>query len=62
MPHTVLEEDHPRIISSKFGEQTFDEIVIGWFSSKNVSGGLALRSIFFLILILFVLFFKNYKR
>jgi hypothetical protein len=23
----------------------FDEIVIGWFSSKNVSGGSALRSI-----------------
>jgi hypothetical protein len=23
--------------------QNFDEIVIGWFSSKNMSGGLALR-------------------
>ena len=38
------------------------KIVIGWFSSKNVSGGSALRSIFFLILILFVFYFKNYKR
>jgi hypothetical protein len=42
MPDTVLEEDHPRIISAKFGN--FDEIVIGWFSSKYVSGGSALRS------------------
>ena len=25
-------------------ELNFDEIVIGWFSSKNMSGGLALRS------------------
>jgi hypothetical protein len=40
MPDTNLEEDHPRIISAK----NFDEIVIGWFSSKNVSGGSALLS------------------
>jgi hypothetical protein len=25
-------------------EQNFDEIVIGWFFSKNMSGGSALRS------------------
>ena len=28
-------------------EQNFDEIVIGWFSSKNVSGGSTPRSFFF---------------
>jgi hypothetical protein len=28
-------------------EQNFDEIVFGLFSSKNVSGGSTLRSIFF---------------
>jgi hypothetical protein len=28
-------------------EKNFDEIVFGWFSSKNVSGGSTLRSIIF---------------
>jgi hypothetical protein len=57
MPDTILEGDHPRIISANFcsdwlssfrGEDfflissNFDEIVIGWFFSKNMSGGSAL--------------------
>jgi hypothetical protein len=43
MSDTILEEDHPRIISAKFAKLNFDEIVIGWFSSKNVSVDSALR-------------------
>jgi hypothetical protein len=34
------------VVSEK-KEQNFYEIVIGWFSSKNVSGGSTLCSIFF---------------
>jgi hypothetical protein len=49
MTDTLLEGDHPRINSAKFGGDWLssftedDEILIGWFSSKNVSGGSALR-------------------
>jgi hypothetical protein len=37
---------HPPFFYILFGGHLgwFDEIVIGWFSSKNVSGGSALRS------------------
>jgi hypothetical protein len=57
LPNTNLEEDHPMTIPSKFGsncatgsclepvaqlEPNFDEIVIGWSSSKIESGGPAL--------------------
>jgi hypothetical protein len=53
---TILKGDDVRIISAKISgdwlssyreDFYFDEIVIGWFSSKNVSGGSALRSICF---------------
>jgi hypothetical protein len=64
MRDTILKGDHPRIISAKFGWD--------WLSSfrgekmcikiKKKIDRTALRSIFFLILILFVLYFKNYKR
>jgi hypothetical protein len=37
----------------------FDEIVIGWFSSKNVSGGSALRSIFIFYFNTFRVIFAN---
>jgi hypothetical protein len=39
LPDTILEEDHQMTIQSKF----VDETVIGWLSSKNASGGSALR-------------------
>ena len=44
----VFQHDNARChVAHVFQEQNFDEIVIGWFSSQNVSGGSALRSIFF---------------
>jgi hypothetical protein len=48
MPDSILEGDHPRIISTKFGWDWLssfrrEDLVIGWFFSKNVYAGVALR-------------------
>jgi hypothetical protein len=42
--HKSLVEIGSVVSEEKILQQHFDEIVIGWFSSKNVSGESALRS------------------